>query len=80
MAEAAQTDVQVLLDKEAIKEIWYNRYYLVDKGDLDGVIEGFTEDATMDIGASRRKRIGGWITAQFSVDIAGEQQRRIGFR
>lgn len=51
MATATPTDAQVLLDKEAIKDLWYNSCYLVDDGDIDGVMEAFTEDATMDTGA-----------------------------
>ena len=47
-------NVQKLLDKDAIKELWYNSCYLVDEGDLDGVMESFTTDATMNTGAFGR--------------------------
>ena len=51
---ALTEDVQKLLDKDAIKELWYNSCYLVDEGDLDGVMESFTVDAMMDAGAFGR--------------------------
>jgi hypothetical protein len=47
-------NVQKLLDKDAIKEMWYNSCYLVDEGDIDGVMESFTGDAVMDAGAFGR--------------------------
>jgi ketosteroid isomerase-like protein len=51
---ALTEDMQKLLDKDAIKELWYNSCYLVDEGDLDGVLESYTEDALMDTGAFGR--------------------------
>ena len=47
-------DVKQLVDKDSIKELWYNSCYLVDEGDLDGVLESYTEDALMDTGAFGR--------------------------
>jgi ketosteroid isomerase-like protein len=46
--------IQKLLDKDAIEELWYNSCYLVDEGDLDGVMESFTGDAVMDTGSFGR--------------------------
>ena len=43
-------DVQILLDKDAINELWYNNCYLIDQGEVDAVIDAFTEDAIMDTG------------------------------
>lgn len=53
---ALTKDVQKLLDKDAIKELWYNSCYLVDEGDLDGVMESFTRDAVMDAGTFGRAK------------------------
>jgi ketosteroid isomerase-like protein len=44
-------DVQKLLDKDAIRELWYNSCYLVDEGDVDDLMESFAGDAMMDAGA-----------------------------
>ncbi|WP_373495361.1 nuclear transport factor 2 family protein [Aquiflexum sp.] len=44
-------DIQKLLDKDAIKELWYRNCYLIDQGEVDTVMETFTEDAIMDTGA-----------------------------
>jgi ketosteroid isomerase-like protein len=44
-------DVKQLVDKDAIKELWYNNCYLIDQGEVDAVMETFTEDAIMDTGA-----------------------------
>ncbi|MCC5907652.1 MAG: nuclear transport factor 2 family protein [Balneolaceae bacterium] len=44
-------DIQKLLDKVAIKELWYNNCYLIDQGEVDSVMETFTEDAVMNTGA-----------------------------
>jgi len=44
-------DIQLLLDKDAIKELWYMNCYLIDQGEIDKVMDTFTEDAIMDTGA-----------------------------
>ena len=51
MAKIREEDIQKLMDKEAIKELWYNNCYLIDRGEVDAVMKSFTEDAIMDIGA-----------------------------
>jgi len=43
--------IQKLLDKDTIKDLWYRNCYLIDQGEVDRVIETFTEDATMDTGS-----------------------------
>jgi len=44
-------EMKILLDKDAIKELWYNNCYLIDQGEVDAVMEAFTEDAIMNTGA-----------------------------
>jgi hypothetical protein len=49
MAEATSPDVQVILDKDAIKETVYNFFYRWDDGDWAGAIDQFaTEDISFD--------------------------------
>ena len=52
MAEPIPTDLQVLVDKDAIKELVYEWDYLSDEGKPDEVIDRFcTDDVVFDAGA-----------------------------
>jgi ketosteroid isomerase-like protein len=50
MAKATPPDTQVVLDKDAIKEMVYKNYYPLDEGNVADFMEMFTEDATFDAG------------------------------
>lgn len=48
------SDIQKLLDKDAIQDIWCKNCYLIDQGEVDRVMETFTENAIMDTGVFGR--------------------------
>ena len=66
-------NIQKLLDKDAIKELWYNNCYLIDQGEVDAVMESFTEDAIMDTGpfghAEGRDAIRGMLGKLFTSEL-----------